>query len=297
MRLGLTSPVVTANPGSHAPWEESAGPAELARIAAAADALGFDHLTCSEHVAVPADKADERGATYWDPATTLAYLAARTERIRLVTQVLVLAYHHPLQLAKQYGTLDLLSDGRVVLGVGVGSLPEEFALLGASWADRGAVADDTLRALRAAWGRARPEYAGPHHSFADVVVAPHALRAEVPVWVGGRTRRSLQRAIALGDGWVPFGLRGEELTALLAGADLPEHFEVVLGPGRPLDPLGDPDGCRRRVQRTVSLGATVLSVTLTATSAEHYVEQLAALADLVDLARPAPSPTLERHRG
>lgn len=156
MRLGLTSPVVTANPGSHAPWEESAGPAELARIAAAADALGFDHLTCSEHVAVPADKADERGATYWDPATTLAYLAARTERIRLVTQVLVLAYHHPLQLAKQYGTLDLLSDGRVVLGVGVGSLPEEFALLGASWADRGAVADDTLRALRAAWGRARP---------------------------------------------------------------------------------------------------------------------------------------------
>lgn len=294
MRLGLTSPVVTANPGSHAPWEAAAGPAELSRIAQAADALGYDHLTCSEHVAVPADRAEERGATYWDPAATLAYLAARTERIRLVTQVLVLGYHHPLQLAKQYGTLDLLSGGRVVLGVGVGSLPEEFALLGASWPERGPVADDTLRALRAAWGRSRPEYAGTHHAFRDVVVAPHAPRTDVPVWVGGRSLRSLRRAAELGDGWVPFGLRGDELAALLDQVEPPDGFEVVLGPGRPLDPLGDPDDCRRRLDRTVSVGATVVSVTLHATSAEHYVEQLGALAALAGLEAPLTSATEER---
>lgn len=294
MRLGLTSPVVTANPGSHAAWEATAGPAELRHIAEAADALGYDHLTCSEHVAVPADKAAERGGTYWDPAATLAYLAARTERIRLVTQVLVLGYHHPLQLAKQYGTLDLLSGGRVVLGVGVGSLPEEFALLGASWEERGRVADDTLRALRAAWGRPRPQYAGTHHSFHDVVVSPHAPRTDVAVWVGGRTPRSLRRAVELGTGWVPFGLRSDELAALLSQVELPEPFEVVLGPGRPLDPLGDPDACRRRLDRTLAVGATLVSVTLHATSAAHYVEQLGALATMVDLDAPTAPVTEER---
>ena len=90
MRIGIVSPIVTANPGAHSDWEAAAGIAELATIAEAADRLGFDHLTCSEHVAVPAGVAEQRGATYWDPLVTLSYLAARTTDIRLVTQVLVL---------------------------------------------------------------------------------------------------------------------------------------------------------------------------------------------------------------
>lgn len=278
LRIGVVSPVVTANPGAHQEWEAGAGIEELARIAAVADGLGFHHLTCSEHVAVPTAIAAERGATYWDPLATLGYLAARTERIRLATQVLVLGYHHPLEIAKRYGTLDLVSGGRVVLGLGVGSLEEEFALLGATFEGRGAIADDALAALRAALGRRTPSYQGPHFAFGDVVVEPHAVQDRVPLWIGGRTPRSLRRALALGDGWVPFGLGLSALTDLLARAEVPEGFEVVLSPGRPVDPLGDPEATADRLRRVLGAGATLVSTAVHAESADHYCEQLAALA-------------------
>lgn len=276
-RYGLTTPVVTALPGFCSAWERDAGPDELAEVARAADRLGFDHLTCSEHVAVPTEVAEQRGGTYWDPLATLSFLAAGTERIRLATQVLVLGYHHPLEVAKRYGTLDRLSAGRVVLGVGVGSLPEEFALLGADYQRRGAVADEAMGALRAALSRHSPEHHGEHFDFAGFVVEPHAVQTRVPLWVGGHTQRSLQRAIQHGDGWVPFGLRHDRLAQMLAPFDLPPGFEVVLGAGRPLDPVGEPDRAARSVARTLAVGATIVSVHLAAESCAHYVEQMEAL--------------------
>lgn len=287
MRLGLVSPVVIAPPGAHSSWELAAGITELAQVAVAADRLGFHHLTCSEHVAVPTAVATERGATYWDPLATLAFLAARTNRIRLATQVLVLGYHHPLALAKSYGTLDRLSGGRVVLGVGVGSLEEEFALLERPFDDRGARADDAVAALRAAWGRSAPSYHGTHYSFGDFVVEPHALSKDVPIWVGGRSRRSLRRGVELGTGWVPFGLGLDEIVAMLASLELPPDFEVVLSPGRPLDPQTDPGRVLDRLRRVLEAGATVINVSLAAQSADHYVEQLHALAELAALDDPA----------
>src|SRR5699024_1421530 len=143
------------------------------------------------------------------------YLRAHTERIRLATQVLVLGYHHPLEVAKRYGTLDTVSRGRLILGVGVGSLREEFELLGARFDGRGAVADDAMRALRAALGREHPDYRGEHFAFSGMTVSPHAEQRRVPMWVGGRSLRSLRRAVALGDGWVPFGLTPDRLEAML----------------------------------------------------------------------------------
>lgn len=280
MQLGIVSPVVTANPGAHSAWEEGAGIAELTRIAETADRLGFHHLTCSEHVAVPVAVAEQRGATYWDPLATLGYLAARTERIRLATQVLVLGYHHPLELAKRYGTLDLVSGGRVVLGLGVGSLEEEFELLGATFEGRGAIADDALAALRAALGRRTPSYAGSHFRFEGMVVEPHAVQEQLPLWIGGRTPRSLRRAVTLGDGWVPFGLGLDALTSMLAGVDLPEGFEVVLSAGRAADALGDPEGTAERIRRVRAAGATLVSTAVQAESADHYCEQLEALATI-----------------
>lgn len=280
MRLGIVSPVVTANPGAHDRWEEAAGIAELTRIAETADRLGFDHLTCSEHIAVPAAIAAERGATYWDPLATLGYLAARTERIRLATQVLVLGYHHPLEIAKRYGTLDLVSGGRVVLGLGVGSLQEEFELLGATFEGRGAIADDALAALRAALGERTPSYAGTHFAFDDLVVSPHAVQDRVPLWIGGRTPRSLRRALELGDGWVPFGLGLGTLAEMLGRSEVPDDFEVVLSPGRPVDPLGDRDATAERISRVRAAGATMVSTAVHAESADHYCEQLHALAAL-----------------
>lgn len=278
MRLGVVSPIVTANPGAHSAWEAGAGIVELARIAETADRLGFHHVTCSEHVAVPTDVAEQRGATYWDPLATLGYLAARTERIRLATQVLVLGYHHPLEIAKRYGTLDVVSGGRVVLGLGVGSLQQEFELLGAAFEGRGAIADDALGALRAALGRRTPRYDGPHFSFDDLVVEPHAVQDRVPLWIGGRTPRSLRRALALGDGWVPFGLGLDALGEMLGRSEVPDDFEVVLSVGRPVDALGDPAGTKERIRKVRAAGATLVSTAVHAESADHYCEQLEALA-------------------
>ncbi|KAF0966336.1 LLM class F420-dependent oxidoreductase [Rhodococcus sp. T7] len=282
MHIGIAPPIVIAHPAVRADWERGAGIAELTAIARTADRLGYHHLTCSEHVAIPTDVAVERGGTYWDPLATLGFLAAHTTTIRLATQVLVLGYHHPLEIAKRYGTLDVVSGGRLVLGLGVGSLREEFDLLGAPFDDRGARADDALAALRASLSQPRPEYHGPFYDFDGVVVEPHAVQPRVPLWIGGRTLRSLRRATTLGDGWVPFGLSLDELCALLARVDVPENFEVVLSAGAPLDPIGSPDTVARSLEKRREAGTTVVSATLASTSATHYCEQLEALRQLGD---------------
>jgi len=283
MQIGIVSPVVTRVPGAHGVWEVAAGIEELAQIAERADRLGFHHLTCSEHVAVPTDVAAQRGATYWDPLATFGYLSARTSRIRLATQVVVLGYHHPLEIAKRYGTLDLVSGGRLVLGVGVGSLQEEFELLGATYDGRGEIADDALAALRASLSVRTPSYSGTHFSYDDLVVEPHAVQPRVPLWVGGRTRRSLRRAVELGDGWVPFGLSLDELRAMVDEVSPQADFDVVLSAGRPLDALHDPDRVRERLERVTDAGATIISASISATSVTDYCDQLAALAAIADL--------------
>jgi probable F420-dependent oxidoreductase len=218
MRLGIVTPVLTRLPRAHARWEADAGIAEVEQVVVAAEALGYEFATCSEHVAIPKPVADTRGATYWDPLATFGYLAARTTSIRLATFVLVLGYHHPLALAKRYGTLDRVSGGRLILGVGVGSLEEEFALLDAPFSDRGARGDDALRAVRAAFGVAEPQYSGTHYRFSGYVVDPVAVQRDIPIWVGGRTGRSLRRAVELADGWAPFAVTPDEVTRLLADA-------------------------------------------------------------------------------
>jgi probable F420-dependent oxidoreductase len=284
MRIGIVSPVVIRLPGRAGDWEEATGIEGLARIAETADRLGYHHLTCSEHVAVPEPVAEVRGGTYWDPLSTLGYLAARTTGIKLATRVVVLGYHHPLELVKRYGTLDRISGGRLVLGVGVGSLEEEFDLLGAEFAGRGARADDAMRALRAAFGVRVPSYAGEHYRFGGMVVEPTAVQRSVPMWVGGKSFRSLRRAVELGDGWVPVGLAVDELTAMLARVERPDGFEVVLSAGRPLDPLGHRDDVATVLDRLAGAGATIIGAHVWAGSVEHYCEQLHALKELADAA-------------
>lgn len=278
MRVGIVTPVVAQPPG-HAAWERGAGVEEIALIAGTADRLGYHHVTCSEHVAVPAEAAEQRGGVYWDPLATFGYLAARTSRIRLATQVLVLGYHHPLAIAKRYGTLDQVSGGRLVIGLGVGSLEEEFALLGAPFAGRGARADDALAALRASLSRRTPEYRGEHYAYSGLVVEPHAVQDRVPLWIGGRSERSLRRALGA-DGWVPFGLPLRTLAEMLADADVPPGFDVVLAPSRPLDPIGAPEASGTALARLREAGATIAGVRMESESAAHYCEQLAALRGL-----------------
>ena len=293
VKLGVVTPVLTLLPGAHAQWEVDAPFAEVVAIVQEAERLGYHHVTCSEHVGIPTAAASVRGGRYWDPAVTLGALGARTTTIRLATHVVVLGYHHPLALAKRFGTLDRMSDGRLVLGVGVGSLVEEFALLDAPFSDRGERADDAMRALRAALSREVPEYHGTHYDYSGFVVDPCAVQAHVPMWVGGRTARSLRRAVELGDGWAPFGLRPDELAAMLVGArdtdawaarhrpDAPVPFEIVLQTERPLDPLASPQAVGDEVAALRELGATALNVRFVHHSPDHYREQLAALVAVV----------------
>jgi probable F420-dependent oxidoreductase len=293
VRLGVVTPVVTRLPRAHAKWEETAGIEEIARVAVEAERLGYHHLTCSEHVGVSTDAAEVRGATYWDPLATLSYLAARTSTIRLATHVLVLGYHHPLEIAKRYGTLDRISDGRLILGVGVGTLQEEFELLGVPFDDRGERADDAIRALHAAWAQREPAYAGTHHAFEGFVVDPCAVNQHTPIWVGGRTARSLRRAVELADGWAPFGLSRAALAEMVARArdtetwakraarrDAPA-FELVLQNEHPFDPGAEPDRVRDTTERLRDAGATVLNVRFVHHSLEHYLEQLTAMRSLM----------------
>jgi probable F420-dependent oxidoreductase len=287
MRFGLTTPVVTLVPRTHAAWEVAAGPEELKQIAAAADRLGYDYLSCSEHVGIPTAVAAVRGGRYYEPASTLGFIAAVTRRIRLLTHVIVLPYHHPLAVAKRYGTLDRLSGGRVILGLGVGSLEAEFDLLGVDFAGRGARYDDALRAVRAALGHRLPSYSGTHYQFDDFIIDPCAVQPQLPIWIGGHSPRSLRRALELGDGWDPFGLGIEPLGALLARArewsqwtDRRQPLEIVLSPEQPLS-LDDLDQVRETIAAYARIGATAMNLRFRHRSLAHLLELLEQFATAV----------------
>jgi len=280
MRIGLSTPIVVQVPGAASRWESTATSPDLARIARVADDLGYEYLTCSEHVAIPRDIADSRGAVYWDPLATLGFLAAHTQRIKLATAVLVLGYHHPLEIAKRYGTLDRVSGGRLILGLGIGSLREEFELLEAPWEERAARADDAIAAIRASMSTSTPRYRGRFYHYEDVIVEPCAQQNRVPIWVGGRSAASLRRAVHLADGWTPFGLKNDQIASMTADIELPTDFELVLATPRPVDPDGHPADARRALQALHDAGATAVTCSVRAESAEHYCEQLKRLRDI-----------------
>lgn len=288
LRMGLVTPVVHINPRFDPPaWESTGTIDDLVVIADQAEALGFDWVAASEHIAIPVSATDVRGPRYWDPIAALSYLAAHTRRISLLSHVAVLGYHHPLEIVKRWGTLDVISGGRVILGVGVGSLEPEFALLGHPFAGRGERADDALAAIRAAWGERVPHYQGPHYEFSDFVVEPSGLARPLEIWVGGRTRRSLRRAIAFGEGWIPFRLLRDDIARLLADPEIAElraardaPLEVIVAPDPPIDPGGDPEGTAAFLRGLLEAGATGFSLRFRHKSRTHYVEQMAALMEL-----------------
>lgn len=206
----------------------------------------------------------------------------------MTTSVLVLSYHHPLDIAKRYGTLDRICGGRLNLGLGVGYLEPEFRLLGAPFEDRGPRADDAIRALRAAFGKHQPSYSGPYYQFADFVVDPCGIQQDVPMWIGGRSQRSLRRAVELGDAWYPFAVSPSKAAAWLgAAAETPawglraKPLEVVLGPRRHLDPSAAPAEAAAAVRELVDAGVTTISLRFVHQSLAHYLEQLEAMRGVI----------------
>lgn len=296
LALGIVTPALHMNPRFDPPeWEETASVDDVVWVVQEADKLGYDWVSCSEHIAIPAVASSVRGGRYFDPFSTLGYFAAKTSRVGLLTHMAVLPYHHPLELVKRLGTLDVLSGGRVIAGIGVGSLQPEFEVLGHAFAGRGDRSDDAIRAIRAAWGKRVPEYHGTHYEFEGFIVEPSGLPREVEVWVGGRTRRSLRRAVELGDAWMPFGFKIDELTELLTRPGVREDLardaggrgrplKVILAPEPPIDPLGDPERTTEFLASYVAVGATGLSLRFVHHSPAHFCEQMAALHTLVGAA-------------
>ncbi|WP_405605625.1 TIGR03619 family F420-dependent LLM class oxidoreductase [Streptomyces sp. NBC_01410] len=188
------------------PWEAAAGAEDLAEIARAADRAGFAYLATCDHVAIPRRLADAMSTVWYDPVATLAFLAGITERVLLLSHVAVVGLRHPLVSAKQYATLDHLSGGRLILGVGAGHVQEEFEALGVDFAARGAVLDETIDALRAALGEDEfPEFAGERFSFSGLGQRPRPAQRRIPLWVGGSSAAAVRRAAVRGDGWLPQG--------------------------------------------------------------------------------------------
>ena len=176
MRLGVNVP--NFGPGTN--------PDVLRRWALTVQGLGFDLLMVSDHVAVTPDVAEQYPAPFYEPFTTLSWLAGLTRGIRLGTTVLIVPYRHPLLIARMAANLNDLSGGRLVLGVGVGWAQEEFAALGVPFRERGRLTDEHLLAIRAAW-RDEADYRGGH----------------IPLWIGGNSDAALRRAVRLGDAWHP----------------------------------------------------------------------------------------------
>jgi probable F420-dependent oxidoreductase len=233
----------------------TADPAWMDAFARHADAVGFESLLTVEHVVVQAGYASrypysETGrmplpddCDIPDPLDLLAWIAGRTERIRLGTGILVLPEHHPLQLAKRVATIDRLSGGRVFLGVGVGWMREELEALGIDPAERGSRTDEGIDALRAIWRDDEVSFSGTHASFDRIRSHPKPVQAHVPILVGGHSAAAARRAGRAGDGFFPLGLAGELLDARLAEvaaaaeaagrdpADVPLTMGGLLGEG------------------------------------------------------------------
>ena len=197
-------------------------PDAAARVARGAEAAGFESLWVADHVVLPDPPVPGRPMApdqrLLDPIVALTFLAAHTTRIRLATGVIILPQRQALVLAKQLASLDVLSNGRLIFGLGVGWCEPEMRSVGAPFADRGRVADDYLAAMRTVWIEPKPSYRGPYVSFEGVQAMPRPVQTPTPeIVVGGRTAPAFRRAVTQGHGWYGFGLDVNETQKLVDG--------------------------------------------------------------------------------
>ena len=225
--FGMQLPIQSQSTIYVQPWEPGAGVAELVQVARACDGAGFDYVAVCDHVAIPADRAEAMSTTWWDTIGTLSFLAAVTERVRLLSHVYVLPYRHPLSAAKAWATLDRLSGGRAILGVGTGHVEGEFEALDVPYAERGRLLDEAIDAVRAALDDEFATHRGERWSFRDVGQRPRPVQARLPIWVGGSSKPAMRRAAERGDGWLP---QGPPEGGMAAGIDLiREHRAATRG--------------------------------------------------------------------
>ena len=191
-----------------------ATPEIIHRTAVRAEQLGYDSVWVSDHVVVPNKHLQRFGATMFDPLITLAVVAGATSRVQLGTTVLIVPYRNAVVTAKMVSSLDALSGGRVVLGIGAGWVAEESAALGVPFDERGPMTDEYMAAMRELWTSAAPSFTGQYTQFSELHFEPKPVqKPHPPIWVGGHARASLRRAAEIGAAWHPINRSVEELRA------------------------------------------------------------------------------------
>ena len=201
MRVGVN--LINFGPG--------ANPESMFRTVQLAEALGYHLVMTSDHIAVTPDVSSRYPAPFYEPLTTLGWLAGITRSIEIGTTVIIVPYRSPLEIARACANVDGLSAGRFILGVGVGWAQQEFDALGIPFHRRGAITDEYLEAIKLLWTRDVASYEGKFVSFHDIHTAPRPVRTpHPPIWVGGSSDLAMRRAIRYGDAWHPIRIRVSE---------------------------------------------------------------------------------------
>lgn len=300
---GIQLPIQTLTRTLVDEWEDAATVDDLVAITTTADAHGFGFVGVCDHIAIPDNEyASKMTTTWYDTIATLSFLAAHTTTTRLLSVVWIAAYRHPLQTAKAFGTLDHLSGGRAILGVGAGHVGAEFEALGVDFATRGRRLDETLDAVRNAYTNTYVSHHGEFFSYSDIGVAPQPVQAELPIWVGGAGKAAWRRAGRIGDGYIPMGLPKEQYPDAVAvmrdaavAAGRPDDVPLDIGYMTPWGYiLGDPpdgigmhwlqggtEGLAEDIRAARDAGANVMHLKFRARDAQEYADSLAAFAEIV----------------
>jgi probable F420-dependent oxidoreductase len=226
-------------------WPGGFGARELGEIAVAAEEVGFDAISVTDHPFPSDDWLAIGGHHALDPFVALTFAGARTSRIRLLTNLVVAGYRNPFVTAKAAASVDVLSGGRLTLGLGAGYLEAEFAALGADATGRGPLFDAALTAMRAAWTGESVTLGGPFPAAGHTALPAPLQHPHPPVWIGGNSRRARRRAAEHGQGWMPFQQPPEQ--AAVTGTDTLATIDELA------DRIGELDGLRRAAGRTEPL--------------------------------------------
>jgi probable F420-dependent oxidoreductase len=205
--FGMQLPVQSQSTLYVQPWEAASGPDELATVAQACEAADFFYIGVCDHTFIPERLSGAMGTTWYDTVATLGWLAGVTSRIRLLSHIYVISLRHPLRSAKEFATLDALSGGRIICGVGAGHVPEEFEQMGPEFEHRGTATDEAIAGLADGLVHEYPVLGGPRWPVSGMGLRPRPVQTpRPPIWVGGSSPAALRRAARFADGWLPQSL-------------------------------------------------------------------------------------------
>jgi probable F420-dependent oxidoreductase len=297
---GIQLPIQSQSTMYREDWEPSSGPAELARIARQADDSGFFYIAVCDHTFIPERLAQAMSTTWYDTVATLGWLAGFTTRVRLMSHVYIATLRHPLRAAKEFATLDLLSGGRLIVGVGAGHVLEEFEVLGPEFLDRGKALDESIDGIAAALVDEFPVLSGPRWPASGLGIGPRPVqRPRPPIWVGGSSRPALRRAAARGDGWLPQTAKRSELKTQVAELlqmrqELADGAPIAIGALAGIFHVGEaswdlpkgtvcgsPEKIAEDLAELTALGASHLQLRFPSRSADEMCDQMAAFGELV----------------